>query len=168
VAVAPVVDQIVASAIDSVMSKVVISPNALDRFRQAASRAARGVKPVSRWLTVKDDIAALRKCGLSYRAISDLLSQNGISASPSGLMRFCRRVLKEKPSHKPSVKRPSSRRARVSASSKGTPAVPAKVPPLPAPASADLPAFQPDEIPVFTSCEPHIAKVELLPPGEEI
>lgn len=150
------------------MSKVVISPNALDRFRQAASRAARGVAPVSRWLTLKDDIAALRKRGLSYRAISDLLSQNGIHASPSGLMRFCRRVLNEKPSHKPSVKWPSSRRANAAAAPNGTPVTPAKDPPPPASASADPPAFQPDEIPAFTSCEPHIAKVELLPPGEEI
>ena len=83
------------------MNKFVISPDALNRFRQAASQVARGVaSPVSRWLILKDDIAALRKRGLSYRAISDLLSQNGISASPSGLMRFCRRVLKEKRSRK--------------------------------------------------------------------
>ena len=35
----------------------------------------------SRLLTLKDDIAALRKRGISYRAIGELLTQNGIPAS---------------------------------------------------------------------------------------
>jgi hypothetical protein len=151
------------------MNKFAISPDALNRFRQAASQVARGVaQPVSRWLLLKDDIAALRKRGLSYRAISDLLSQNGISASPSGLMRFCRRILKEKRSHKSPAKRRPSHRNHAFASPKNAPVVPAKATPSPPPAMTPKPATAPAETSAFTSRGPRIAKVEQLPPGETI
>jgi hypothetical protein len=123
------------------MNKFVVSPDALNRFRNAASQVARGVaSPVSRWLPVKDDISALRKRGLSYRAISDLLSQNGINASPSGLMRF---------------------------SPKSAPVAPAKATAA-APATTNKPVPAPAETSAFTSRGPRIAKVEQLPPGETI
>ncbi|MGH7989661.1 MAG: hypothetical protein ACREDS_05615 [Limisphaerales bacterium] len=117
-------------------------------------------------MILKDDIAALRKRGLSYRAISDLLSQNGISASPSGLMRFCRQVLKEKRSHKSSIRRQTSRRSKVSTLPKTTPVAPVKV--TPPPATTGKPATKPTETSAFTSRGPRIAKVEMLPPGETI
>jgi hypothetical protein len=150
------------------MNKFVISPDALVRFRNAASQVAGGVaRPVSRWLPLKDDIAALRKRGLSYKTISDLLSQNGISASPSGLMRFCRQILREKRSHKPPARQPS-RRANASASPKAAPSAPARTAQPPAPATINKPAPGQTETSVFTSRGPRIAKVEQLPPGETI
>lgn len=100
------------ASVDFVMNKVVIPPDALIRFRHAASNFAGGVaRRVSRLLIIKDDIAALRKRGISYRAIGELLTQNGIPASASGLMRFCRSVLKEKRSRKPSAVRREARSA---------------------------------------------------------
>jgi pyruvate/2-oxoglutarate dehydrogenase complex dihydrolipoamide acyltransferase (E2) component len=147
------------------MNKFVIPHDALIRFRNVASQVERGVSPrASRWLILKDDIAALRKRGFSYRAISDLLTQNGISASPSGIMKFCRVVLKEKRSHKPPAKRRPSRRASDSVPQKKPPVVPAKAAPSPAPASTG----EGQEIIPFTTRGPRIAKVELLPPGETI
>ena len=169
VAVAPAVRQLVASTVALIMNKFVISPDALNRFRNAASQVARGVaSPVSRWLPLKDEISALRKRGLSYRAISDLLSQNGINASPSGLMRFCRRILKEKRSHKPPARRQPSRRNNASASPKGAPIAPARATPPPAPATPNKPMLAPAETSAFTSRGPRIAKIEQLPPGETI
>jgi hypothetical protein len=150
------------------MNKFVISPDALIRFRNAASQIERGVASrVSRWLILKDDIAALRKRGFSYRTISDLLSQNGISASPSGLMRFCRRVLKEKRSRKPAARQQPSRGATATVPKKTTPVIPAKIPLLPPPATPK-PATTAAETSAFASRGPRIAKVELLPPGETI
>jgi hypothetical protein len=119
-------------------------------------------------LILKDDIAALRKRGFPYRAISDLLTQNGISASPSGIMKFCRTVLKEKRSHKFPAKRRPARRASDSVLQKKSPVVPTKVAPSPAPATTDKSATTPTEATAFTSRGPRIAKVELLPPGETI
>jgi hypothetical protein len=169
VAVAPAIRQLVASTIALSMNKFVISPDALNRFRNAASQVARGVvSPVSRWLPIKDDISALRKRGLSYRAISDLLSQNGINASPSGLMRFCRRILKEKRSHKSPAMRQPPRRANASVSPKSVPVAPAKTAPPPSPATANKPMSAPAETSAFTSRGPRIAKIEQLPPGETI
>jgi len=151
------------------MNKFVISPDALNRFRNAAAQVAGGVaQPVSRWLMLKDDIAALRKRSLSYRAISDLLSQNGISASPSGLMRFCRRILKEKRSRKIPARRQPSRRTNASGPPKSAPVVPVKVTPSSAPDATHKPMPMPAESSVFTSRGPRIAKVEQLPPGETI
>ena len=148
------------------MNKFVIPHDALIRFRNVASQVERGVAPrVSRWLILKDDIAALRKRGFSYRAISDLLIQSGISASPSGLMRFCRAVLKEKRSHKSSAKRRPSRRVAGSVPQKSAPVAPAKIKLPPAPATTGKPS--PDATP-FVSRGPRIAKVEQLPPGETI
>ncbi len=79
------------------MNKFAISAEALDRFRAAASQFARGTASrASRLLSVKDDIAALRNKGASYRTISELLTQSGIAASDTCVMRFCQRVLGKK------------------------------------------------------------------------
>lgn len=147
------------------MNNVVISTEAVNRFREAASQVTGGGAPrASRWLVLKDDVAMLRKRGVSYRAISELLSQNGISASPSGLMRFCRRVLKEKRSHKLSAKR----RANSAHPLKGVPIAPANATLQPGPAGLRHTTSAPTETPTFTSRGPRIAKVEQLPAGEQI
>ena len=137
------------------MNKTVIPPDALNRFRHAASQFASSVAPrASRLLILKDDIAALRKRGVSYRAISDLLKQSGIGATASCVMRFCRRVLKERRSRKPIVARRVARKSAPEAAAK---------PVLPIAPSAPVPA---ESAPVKIR-GPHIAKVEMLPPGEQ-
>jgi hypothetical protein len=79
------------------MNVSAIPLDALNRFRQAASQYARPTKSrASRLLSLKEDIAALRKRGVSYVAISELLTQCGISASGTCVRRFCLRVLKER------------------------------------------------------------------------
>ena len=94
------------------MNKTVIPADALNRFRHAASQFAGSVAPrASRLLILKDDIAALRQRGVSYRAISELLRQSGIGATASCVMRFCRRVLKERRSRKPFVARRIARKS---------------------------------------------------------
>ena len=71
------------------MNKNAISPEALNRFRAAASQYTHTAKSrASRLLTLKDDIAALRKRGISYRAIGELLTQNGIPASDTCVTNF--------------------------------------------------------------------------------
>jgi hypothetical protein len=148
------------------MNKPAIPPDALNRFRHAASQYARTAKSrPSRLLTLKEDIAALRKRGVSYRAISELLSRSGITASDICVMNFCHHILMER-RHKPFVARraksdashPAARKSAPNATDKA--ALPAK------------PATVVDSLPVPTESAPvktrgpHIAKVELLPPGE--
>src|ERR1017187_1551821 len=87
------------------MNKPAIPPDALNRFRHAASQYARTTKSrASRLLALKEDIAALRKRGVSYRAISELLTQSGITTSDTCVMNFCHRILMER-RHKPFVAR---------------------------------------------------------------
>ena len=79
------------------MNKPAILPDALNRFRHAASHYALTTKSrASRLLALKEDIAALRKRGVSYRAISELLTQSGITASDTCVINFCHRILKER------------------------------------------------------------------------
>lgn len=79
------------------MNKPAILPDALNRFRHAASQYALTTKSrASRLLALKEDIAALRKRGVSYRAISELLTQSGITASDTCVINFCHRILKER------------------------------------------------------------------------
>lgn len=152
------------------MNRTVIPTDALNRFRHAASQFAGNVAPrASRLLTLKDDIAALRKRGVSYRAISELLEQSGIGASASCVMRFCRRVLKERRSRKPSVARRIAPDVNHVAR-KSAPEAAAKT------ALSNLPSASnhvAPSVPVTTesapakSRGPRIAKVELLKPGEQ-
>ncbi len=137
------------------MNNTVIPADALNRFRHAASQFASSVAPrASRLLILKDDIAALRKRGVSYRAISDLLKESGINATATCVMRFCRRILKERRSRKPYLTR---RVARKSA--------PATAPKTALPVAPSTPVAT-ESTPVKIR-GPHIAKVELLPPGEQ-
>ncbi len=80
------------------MKPVIIPDAALKRFRDAATQFTRDASPrASRLLAVKDDIAALRKKGASFRTIGELLTQNGIAASDTCVMRFYHGQLGEKP-----------------------------------------------------------------------
>ena len=89
------------------MKPIIIPDDALKRFRDAATKFTRDASPrASRLLAVKDDVAALRKKGASFRTIGELLTQNGIAASDTCVMRFCQRELGEKPTR--SAKRKSS------------------------------------------------------------
>jgi hypothetical protein len=150
------------------MNKPAISPEALNRFHAAASQYKHTAKSrASRLLTLKDDIAALRKRGISYRAIGELLNQSGIPASDTCVTNFCHRVLKEKIAHKSSAQRRASRHANRPASSNHTPVASSKTTPPPAPAIRK-PAPAPAETSAFVSRGPRIARVEQLPPGETI
>jgi hypothetical protein len=76
------------------MNTITIPDAALKRFRDAASKFARQAAPrASRLLSLKADIAALRDKGASFRTISELLAENGIAASDTCVLRFCRREL---------------------------------------------------------------------------
>jgi hypothetical protein len=88
------------------MKELTIPPDALARFRAAASEFARSTKPrVSRLEAVRDDIAALRTKGASFRTISELLGGCGIRASDTCVMRFCQRVLGEASARQRKAKR---------------------------------------------------------------
>jgi hypothetical protein len=149
------------------MNKPAIPPDALNRFRHAASQYARTVKSrASRLLALKEDIAALRKRGVSYRAISELLTQCGITASDTCVMNFCHRILMER-RHKPFVARRAKSDASHSVGRKAAPNATEKtaLPATPATIVDALPA--PTEGAPVKIRGPHIAKVELLPPGEQ-
>ena len=148
------------------MNKPTILPDALNRFRHAASQYALTTKSrASRLLALKEDIAALRKRGVSYRAISELLTQCGITASDTCVMNFCHHILKER-RHKPVVARRAMSDANRHAARKTAPNATVKValPATPATTVSALPV--PAESAPVKTRGPHIAKVELLPPGE--
>jgi hypothetical protein len=114
------------------MKEITIQPDALARFRAAASEFAGTAKPrVSRLEGVRDEIAAMRAKGASFRTVSEMLSRCGIHASDTCVMRFCHRVLGEQPFHaRNAAPRAASRRnsrttPRTIAPAKGPAAPPA-------------------------------------------
>jgi hypothetical protein len=124
------------------MNKPAILPDALNRFRHAASQYALTAKSrASRLLALKEDIAALRKRGVSYRAISELLTQSGISAA----------TRRATPDANPNTARKTAPKAAL--------------PATPATTVGALPV--PNQSAPVKIRGPHIAKVELLPPGEQ-
>ena len=148
------------------MKKPAIPPDALNRFRHAASQYARTVKSrASRLLALKEDIAALRKRGGSYRAISELLTQSGITTSDTCVMNFCHRILMER-RHKPFVARRAKSDANHPAARTAAPNA-TNYAALPATSATVVDAVPvPTESAAVKTRGPHIAKVELLPPGE--
>jgi len=151
------------------MNLTAIPPDALDRFRHAASLLTEDANSrASRLLILKEEISTLRKHGISYRSISDLLTQNDIPTSDVSVMKFCHRFLNEKRPRKSSANRRPANRANRASSPKTAPIVPAKAAPPPAPAMNPKSAPAPAETSAFTSRGPRIAKVEQLPPGETI
>jgi hypothetical protein len=149
------------------MNMTAIPPDALDRFRHAAALLTQDAHSrAPRLLILKEEIATLRRHGISYRSISELLTQNGIPTSNVSVMKFCHRFLNEKRPRKSSANCPVNRANRV-APSKSAPAIPAKTTPQPT-AAPQKPANVPTESSAFASRGPRIAKVEQLPPGETI
>ena len=150
------------------MNKVAIPADALDRFRAAASQFARGTASrASRLLSVKDDIAALRKKGASYRTIGELLTQSGIAASDTCVMRFCQRVLGEKRVRGAERKPPAAPRA-ASATNSHTASKPALNEAAQAAFLDDLlsAATSLSPPPVKTEGGPRIARIEFAKPEE--
>lgn len=151
------------------MKKAAISPDALNRFRAAATNYTHTAKPrASRLLALKDDIAALRKRGISYRAISELLTQNGISASDTCVTNFCHRVLEDKPARKFAATRRASHRANHPALLDNMQMASENTSQPPAEHLTQKPTIPPTDAAPPTSRGPRIAKVEQLPPGETI
>lgn len=150
------------------MNKVAIPDDALARFRAAATKFARDASPrASRLLAVKDDIAALRKKGASYRSISELLAQSGIAASDTCVMRFCQRELGEKPVRNSKRKPSGAPKPRAAANGHAAP-------PTPLNEAAqtmlldDLLSAAPPNPPGKPSIDggPRIARIEFAKPGE--
>lgn len=150
------------------MNKVAIPAEALERFRATASQFARSTASrASRLLSVKDDIAALRKKGASYRTISELLTQSGIAASDTCVMRFCQRVLGEK-RVRAGERKPSAAPRAVSAAN-------IHAAPKPALNETAQAAFLDDLLSAATSLSPppikseggpHIARIEFAKPED--
>ncbi|MBK7999435.1 MAG: hypothetical protein IPK15_12175 [Verrucomicrobia bacterium] len=157
------------------MNEVAVSPDALARFRTAASEFARSAKPkASRLLSVRDDIAALRAKGASFRTISELLRRCGIAACDTCVMRFCQRVLGEAPQRALRAKaRTASAKRNGAASNTGHRANKPDSPaahPLPSEAAQialldDLLSYQPEsQAKPPTQIGPRIAKIEFANP----
>ena len=150
------------------MKLITIPDEALKRFRDAAIQFTRDVSPrASRLLAVKDDIAALRKKGASFRTIGELLTHNGIAASDTCVMHFCHSQLGEKPSR--------SAKRKPAAASKSAPAANSHAAP-PAPLTKAAQAVLLDgllsAVPANVSSQPNgengprIARIEFAKPGE--
>jgi hypothetical protein len=150
------------------MNPLTIPDAALQRFRDAATKFTRDASPrASRLLAVKDDIAPLRKKGASFRTIGELLTQNGIAASDTCVMRFCQRELGEKPTR--STKRKSSATLKSASIANGNAAPPAPITKAAQAAFLDnLLSAVPANLSPKPAVEggPRIARIEFAKPGE--
>jgi hypothetical protein len=159
------------------MKELNIPPDALARFRAAATEFARGAKSrASRLEAVRDDIAALRVKGASFRTISELLSRCGIRPSDTCVMRFCKRVAGDSPT------RARKANHRVSPQKNGTvtrntaptatPHASSVASPIPSESAQvalldDLLSYRPpEEAKPTAQGGPRIAKIEFAKPGE--
>ncbi|MFZ0828819.1 MAG: hypothetical protein WAO02_15480 [Verrucomicrobiia bacterium] len=145
------------------MNKPTLLPDALNRFRHAASQYARTTKShASRLLALQEDMAALRKRGVSCRAISERLTPCAIKTSGTCVIYFCHRTLKER-RRKPSAARRAMPDANLTTTRKTALNATAKAP-LPATPAATVGALPgPNESAPANIRGPHIAKVERLP-----
>jgi hypothetical protein len=110
------------------MNKTAILPDALNRFRHASSQYALTTKSrASRLLALKEDISALRKRGVPYRAVSELLTQCGITPSDTCVINFCHRIPKER-RRQPSAARRAPPDANLNPTRKTAPNAAAKAP----------------------------------------
>ena len=159
------------------MKDISIPPDALTRFRAAASEFARSAKSrASRLQAVRDDLAALRAKGASFRTISDLLGRCGIRASDTCVMRFCQRVLGEAPvrvrkgKHRPSS-RPATNASPISPEGANGHVTPSATPAVSEAAQValldDLLSYQPSpDDKAAVQSGPRIAKIKFANPGE--
>ena len=150
------------------MNAITIPDDALKRFRDAATKFTRDASPrASRLLTVKDDIATLRKKGASFRTIGELLTQNGIAASDTCVMRFCHSQLGEKPTR--SAKRKSSAAPKIASAANGHVAPPGSMTKAEQAVLLDgLLSAVPANVSSRPDGEggPRIARIEFAKPGE--
>ena len=159
------------------MKEIAIPLDALARFRAAASKFARDAKGrASRLEAVRDDLAALRAKGVSFRTISELLGRCGIRASDTCVMRFCQRVLGEAPARARHAKNRAASRPAGHAAANATHTAKEHTARSAASASCeaaqvalldDLLSYQqsPDEKAAAQS-GPRIAKIKFANPGE--
>jgi hypothetical protein len=150
------------------MNQLAIPEDSLKRFRDAATKFTRDASPrASRLLAVKDDIAVLRKKGASFRTIGELLTQNGITASDTCVMRFCRRELGEKPVRNTKRKPTATPKAAPAVNGSAAPSAP-----MTKAAQAVLLDNLLSAVPANVSSKPaaeggpRIARIEFAKPGE--
>ena len=158
------------------MKDITIPPDALTRFRAAASEFARSAKSrTSRLQVVRDDIAALRAKGASFRTISELLGRCGIRASDTCVMRFCQRVLGEAPVRARKAKHRAASRSTANGSPNFAENANGHVKQSTAPAVSeaaqvalldDLLSYQPSPDDKAAQGGPRIAKIKFANPGE--
>lgn len=159
------------------MKDITIPPDALTRFRAAASEFARSAKSrTSRLQAVRDDIAALRAKGASFRTISELLGRCGIRASDTCVMRFCQRALGEAPVRARKAKHRAASRLVPNASPNSAESANGHVtqstmPPVSEAAQValldDLLSYQPSpDDKTVAQGGPRIAKIKFANPGE--
>jgi hypothetical protein len=110
---------------------------------------------------VHDSIEELRKQNVSYAAIAELLEQHGVKTSRARVAEYGRIVLEGGKSRK----RRKRAKTALAVIAKRAPSTPTPAP-TPAPTGNVTPPS--NENSLYTSRGPHIAKVELLPPGETI
>lgn len=157
------------------MNAVTAPPDALARFRAAASEFARNVKSRgSRLEVVRDDIAALRAKGASFRTISELLGRCGIRASDTCVLRFCQSILGEAPTrarkakHRPAEHKNSAATSTVPPKANGV-AAPVATPSESAQIALldDLLSYQPIEANKLpTQSGPRVAKIQFAKPDD--
>jgi hypothetical protein len=141
---------------------------AVQAFRPNPHRVPfNGLKPVH------DSIVELRKQNVSYAAIAELLEQHGVKTSRARVAEYGRIVLEGGKSRKRRKRAKTALAANIPATPQNAPAVtvkPAPFTPTPAPTAAPTGnVMSPsNENSLYTLRGPHIAKVELLPPGETI
>jgi hypothetical protein len=113
-------------------------------------------------LPAKELITELRRKGASYESIAEVLDQHCLTVSKSAIAMFCHQVLGE--SFR-SRRRPAKRRrpAAVLTGIEHRPKPKSNVAGAPPPAAH----LKGNEDSTARSGGPHIAKVELLPPGEQ-
>jgi hypothetical protein len=129
--------------------------------------------PFSNLKPFHDSIVELRGKNASYAAIAELLEQHGVKTSRARVAEYGRIVLEGGKSRKRRKRAKTALAANIPATPQNAPAVTAKPAPFtPTPAPTAAPTgnvMSPsNENSLYTSRGPHIAKVELLPPGETI
>ena len=114
---------------------------------------------------VHDSIEELRKQNVSYAAIAELLQQHGVNTSRARVAEYGRIVLEGGKSRKRRKQAKTALAANIPATPQSAPAEAAQPAPVTAITSDVTP---PKENSPYHSRGPHIAKVEMLPPGETI
>ena len=127
--------------------------------------------PFSNLKPFHDSIVELRDKNASYAAIAELLEQHGVKTSRARVAEYGRIVLEGGKKRKRRKRANTALAANIPATPQNAPAVTAKPAPFtPTPTAAPTGnVMSPsNENSLYTSRGPHIAKVELLPPGETI